>query len=491
MRLDEYLITEDEKTEFYETASVIGIICPNTLVKKIDRYIKDLKAKRGLTNGYDPATILPEIKSIIKSGYDWSAQGVGIIKSLKPTDERFIDLCCLIKGMNTFMNEIGKSIVGNSPKFIHARINDYYKVEKDALGEIKGAKANTADCIISNKDPDTILKAMTKGPIKPDKGLQYINIGTDVKIIQVSLKKSSKGAQLGKVTTFLKTNLEYGVDTEQAVKAITESIIGEGIWDRIKDFASDVWDKLKKAIGNIVGKIRDKYIAIFKGNPNTQYVKDFFTGIGISESISEGTINVPTQKIIDTVSRNPERVVVTINQHLKKLFQLSSDITPVNINYLKPVKKFKKGTESTETFTLISNYLTVRTLIDMLSDTRDISETIRRLVAEMLFGGTKLPLWKVYGDYGDGHAYTYLGTIDVFVGNTPKANIEIIGIKATPTDSHYTITVLMLEDIVDNGRNYIYLRTGTNSSSRISFTFEGTKIVGPIPMDQPLMKKIK
>ena len=486
MRLEDYLITEDEKTEFYETAAVLGIICSDSLVKKINNTLNDIKSKKGIN--YD--SILKDIKSEIKGGYDWSSQGVSSIKSLTSSDtERIIDACCIIKGMNTFMKEVGKKIVGSKPKFIHSRINDYYKAEKNALGEIRGAKANTADCIISNKDVDDILKAMTKGSIKPDKALQYITLGKDVKIIQVSLKKSSKGAQLGKITTFLKTNLDYGDDTESAVKAITEEFLGEGIWDRVKEFASDVWTKLKDAISSVVNAIKNKYLKIFKGDPNPQHVKDFFSDIGISESmeINEGVINAPTQKVIDTISKNPSLAINSVNKQLKKLYTMSSDSIPIRINFLKPVKKFKKGSESTETFTLISNYLTARTLLDMVLDSKDITVTVRRLVAEMLFGGTKLPLWKVYGDYGDGHAYTYLGTIDVFVGDKPKANVEVLGIKATPTESHYTITVVMLEDIVDKGKTYVMLRTGTNSSSRISFVFEGTKIIGPFPMNKSLI----
>lgn len=501
MKLNGYLLLEDERTDFLETCSCIGIVASNGLVKKIDKVFKKEDANIG--------PILDQIKDILNRDYDWIPRGAKQIKALKankPDDFGLIvDLFALIRGMNAFMNEVGKKIVGNSPKFVHNKIDDYYKVEKEILGEIPGAKANTADCIVTNVKPDKLFDAIRKGPIEPDKNLQYIKAGS-AKYIQVSLKKSEKGAQLGKITNFLKTNLGFGGDTEQAVQAITsgqeldknqemilEGILGEGILDTIKNIASSVWNKFTDIVNKLTDKLKKKYISIFKKPPNKKYVDDFFKEVGINEEImTEGKITASTQKIVDEISKNPSAAILAVNKQLKRLKQLAGteETTPITIEQLSPVKKFPAGKESTEVFSLISNYLTVRTLMDMFEDSKDISKTVRRLIAEMLFGGTKLPLWKVYGDYGNGHAYTYLGTIDTFVKSKPRKRnivVEVMGVRATPTDQHYTIMIMMLDDVSKEGKSYVNFRTGTNSSSRISFVFEGTIVRGPYPLDVPLL----
>lgn len=501
MKLNEYLLSEQARTDFLETASCIGIVASNGLVKKIDKVFKKEDA--------NIKPILDQIKDILGRDYDWDSAGAKKIRNLKVNDpndfKSIVDLFALIRGMNTFMNEVGKKIVGNSPKFVHSRIKEYYDTEIEILGEIPGSKANTADCVVTNVKPDKLFAEMRKGPIESDKNLQYVKAG-NAKYIQVSLKKSEKGAQLGKITNFLKMNLGFGGDTEQAVQSIVsgkeidknqeiilEGILGEGILDRIKNIASNVWDKFTDIVNRLTSKLKKKYTSIFKKPPKKEYVDDFFREVGISEeTITEGKITASTQKIIDEISKNPSSAILAVNKQLKRLKQLAGgeETTPITIQQLSPVKKFPAGSESTEVFSLISNYLTVRTLMDMFEDSKDISKTVRRLIAEMLFGGTKLPLWKVYGDYGNGHAYTYLGTIDTFVKSKPRKRnitVEVMGVRAAPTDQHYTIMIMMLEEVSKEGKTYVNFRTGTNSSSRISFVFEGTKVRGPYPLDTPLL----
>jgi len=502
MKFEHHLLTEDARTDFLETASMIGVVCSDSDAAKAAKILDNLKT----VEGNDISDVLDILVKYLDKSYDWNPRGIQQIKNLDFTNiDRVMELFALVRGMNDFMREVGKKIVGNKPYFIHNRINDYYKVEKEVLGEIPGSKDNTADAIISTVSAEKTLEVFKKGNIKPDDKLQFINLEDKIRIIQISLKKSEKGAQLGKITSFLKRNLQFGDETGTAIKSLTEDemaekmlidtgLISEGVWDKLKTIAGDLWKKVSMAIKNAMKKFAGKWIKIFQSKtPPDQYVKEFFTDVGISGNITEGKINAPTQQVIDSISSNPSKAIESVNRLIKRLEDAArTDDTVVTVtNYLKPLKKFS-GKPSTAVFTLISNYLTTRTLIDMVKNEKGVSEVVNRLIAEMLFGGTKLPLWKVYGNYGKGHSYAYLGTIDTFLKeNKPKPKIEILGIRVTPQTDFYTITVLMLEGVYNDGKKYYTLRTGTNSSSRITFVFEGTTVRGPYPMDRSLDQVLK
>jgi hypothetical protein len=506
MRFEEHILNEDKRTDFLETASMIGIVCSDSDAKKANEILANAKNIKEI----DYMKALELLKSYLNKSYDWNPGGKEQIKSLKKHQvEEIVDLFALVSGMNEFMQKIGRRIVGNKPNFIHNQIDTYYKIEKQVLGEIPGAKANTADCIISTVSADATLEALKKGKVEPDSKLEYITLAGGVKIIQVSLKKSEKGAQLGKITNFLKRNLEFGDDVDVAVKTLTEEndtcairlldtgFISEGIWDRIKNMAIDIWNKVTAAIKSAMKSFNSKWLKIFTSKtPPQEYVRDFFVEIGASESesirmskeLNEGSITAPTQAVIDTISQNPSMAITAVNKQVKKLENSvgTNETIALISETLKPLKKFKSK-PSTAVFTLISNYLTVRTLVDMVNNEKSVAETVNRLIAEMLFGGTKLPLWKVYGNYGSGHSYAYLGTIDTFLkDNKSKPKVEILGVKIKPQADFYTISILMLEGVYNDGKKYYNLRTGTNSSSRISFIFEGTGIKGPYPIEKGL-----
>jgi hypothetical protein len=44
----------------------------------------------------------------------------------------------------------------------------------------------------------------------------------------------------------------------------------------------------------------------------------------------------------------------------------------------------------------------------------------------------------------------------------------------------------LLQEITDTGKFYVKIRTGTNSSSRITFVFEGQAVLGPFDIDEKL-----
>ena len=130
MRFDKHLLLEDEKTEFYETASMLGVICPPSLAKKVREIVYNYKN-----------TSLDEIKSALEDcqklagsgGYDWSSQGVASLKAVKMGEARVLDIFALLSGMYDFRVEIVESNAKGKLYFIHNNIEKWYELEGQVL----------------------------------------------------------------------------------------------------------------------------------------------------------------------------------------------------------------------------------------------------------------------------------------------------------------------------------------------------------------------
>lgn len=464
-RFSEHLLLEDKRTDFYEVCSCIGVICGPALGKKLKKLIDG--------GGGNTKALLDEVKKIAGSGgYDWNKSGVSQVQSITLDEPDMVNVCFnLVVGMNVFMQDVGYGIVGTKPYFIHNSINKYYKVEKDTFGEIPYTKANTADCIVSSIPHTQLLKELPKGA-QADKSLQYIEMSNGGKYIQVSLKKDDADAQLGKVTKLVKHL--YGVDSTASVsKRLSESYLSEGLWDKIKSVGASIWGKLK----GMLGKFGSYVLKQFK-KVNTKHLSEFERAMGINE----GTMNAPTKKMVDHVLKYPEKAVNLVNNEAIKLQHMISNS---NIAFNASLAKGFKVTNSGDVFKLIGNYLTIRMIQEIVSDEKKVSENVNRLIGEMFFGGTKMPLWKVFGYFGS-NSYHYLGTLEAFVSQKKDPKIETMGVKMSSSGSFYTIYLYLLEEVNDNGKTYIVVRTGTNSSSRVTFIVEGTTKKGPFPHETPL-----
>jgi len=481
MKYKDYLTERKQSTDFYETAAAIGVVCSDALGKKCTDIIYNYKN----TKIEVIKEALDKIKATLGGNYDWVSKGAAVIKKLtveKDTTE-VIDLMAILAGMYSFRKEIVEMDTSGPLQFIHNKIGEYYKVEKEVLGSIKGAKANTADIIVGNASPSKIFDTMRKGPITTDEAEHYIDLGSGVNIYQCSLKKREAEAQIGKITKFIKKNLGYGVETGAAVKILSHNyidildkiLLNEGIWDKAKHFAKNLWNKVSAAVKKVMSGYISKWIGFFKKSPPDAYIKDFMIGLGnpqLQEAMTELTAGQ-----VESIAKNPSKAIKLINNEIKRLQNtvMKDKTVYLNISLLSPMKKFK-GDAKKAAFTLVSNYCTVRALIDMVADERTTGEVVNRLVAEMLFGSTKLPLWKVFGDYGDGNSYMHLGSMEAWLtGSKAKSDVEVLGIRISPLKDFYVIMVGMLEDIKEDGKKYVLLRTGTNSSSRFTFIFEGIK----------------
>jgi len=456
MRYQQYL-NEDTHTDFLETCSCIGIICPISLAKNIKNYID--------TSSGNTSSLLFEIQQLAGSGNnDWVSNGVSVVKSLNIENDKdkikIYDCFNLVVGMNIFMKDIGYNIVGKNPHFIHKNINNYYKKEKSIWGMMQHIKANTTDILISSK-PD-ILSSITINST-PDSSYQYMINSDNSTYIQVSLKKDAGQAQLGKVTGFMKSL--FSVDK-------TSSVVDKFLSESIVDYLNTFGSKIKKALNTFSQKIIKKF-----GKPNKKHLSDLLQSLNLNESTSN-----KVSMLITKMSDDPSKLINSVNQELSKLINMVSlTNTSSNIKMSNNIQV----KNSNDIFKLISNYLTIRMIQDMLKDKTKLSNSINKVMGEMYFGSTKLPLWKVYG-YFNSKSYTYMGTIDVYTNKQRDPNIDVFGIKITPTKNYYTITLYMIDNVSHKGKTYVKLRTGTNSSSRISFIVEGTNVIGPYPLNKPL-----
>ncbi len=178
-----------------ETASCIGVFINQSLINKINKFFDTAE-------GADE--IKSEIQSVLSQSRDWIPRGKSEVLSMIENKNKFPEVLCLIRGMYNFIDDNVKSVISPGKlNIIHNKINDYYDVEKQVMGEVKGSKANTADCVICNCNFNTLIKNLQENEIHTNEQGGYVTCG-DAIFFQVSLKKSKDMAQLGKVTKKVK-----------------------------------------------------------------------------------------------------------------------------------------------------------------------------------------------------------------------------------------------------------------------------------------------
>jgi len=473
--------SDKELTNFIETSSCIGVICGDALSNELKKFVSTKHKKDEPID--EVQNLLKKVQSICGSGsYDWNPSGVRFIHKMTIDEPRKVNvLFNLVIGMNDFMRGEVDKIIKTPPYFIHHSITEYYAKEKKIFGKIPYTKNNTADIIISDHKHRDTIKSITSGT-NADKSLKYVQTPDGVKFIQVSLKKSEAEAQLGKLTTMVRGL--YDIDTtKDVVNMFTNdpeipTPTNEGaIWDKIKSFVSHITSLVR----GVLQKLTHKF-----GKVDKKHLSQFEKGMGINEDMMSKTGKLLTpnsEALVVSVMKNPTRATSLVNIELKKLQDMARSTSI-------PIKADTVGSFSIKTaedvFHLVSNYLTIKAIQEMVSDSNNLQKNVSRMVGEMYFGGTKLPLWKVYGYFGK-KSWHYMGTLEVSMAKRENLpSIDVMSVRVNKGSGSYIITIYMLEDIDDKGRKYVMLRTGTNNASAPSFIIEGTKPFGPVPMDKPL-----
>lgn len=453
-------------TEMIETASCIGFVLGPSIIKLIDTKPEEAFKKIQSVNG--------------KGSYDWSPQGVSLLKSVKEESDDYFRILALVKGAAIFMRDVGSKIVGKNVHFLQNTMNKkgYYKLETERFGDQAGHKANTSDVIIMNVPKETFYEAFKKGDIKAEDG--YYTIDKKIKVIQISLKQNAQGgAQLGKIKNMLR-----------GMGFLQEEMMDEGLWTKMASMFSGLWNKLKQTIDMIWSKITAKYMDIFTKDKISKSDMDEFKSIIEYNDLTEAKKKKDYSALVQQTIKNKTKLINDINAKIKRIEAMSKDdsITVKSYGSLSPATEIALNDSSTA-FILMANFLTVKTVERMLEDTKDLSKNVRKIIGDMFFGGTKLPLWVVYGyDEATPKPYKLLGTFDAYVKDVPKKKgIEIVGVSIKPQATYYTINLAMIEGINEEQKTYVMVRTGTKSSSEPSFNMEGRNKKS-IPLDESVEK---
>lgn len=518
-------------TAMMETAACIGIggistsaVDPLLNLPSVFKKIKVKKQK-------DVEDYIAQCKNVIKitttaqkqlkfgSG-DWDGTGTSIIDGFTPPSFDVVNLefhensmqdialcCALAKGMSIYCSKV---IGGDAKHFIHAGIKEFYAAEKSRGLTRKGSKSNTADCIISNVSKSTLLAAIADSSNTIEGTTDgYVKVGDSIKYWQASLKKSATGAQMGKVTKSLRGVYDLGISTGEATsllkgekpstnEGLVYEVLAEGFIDNIKAFATKTFNTIKGKFNSAISSFRNKFLGGLQNGRSipSSAVSALMSGY----TIKEGKLKADLKAEIDAIAKSPEQAIKNVNTYIDALNKKvkSNKYAIGTFKKVKPVKNIKMSSDrypgSTTVLSLIANIATAQLITDLVSDVDKTKAIISDLTAEMLFGGTKLPVWKVYGAFGS-TPYSYLGTADVVEKRLSEAEIDfkMLGVKAEPSPkkTYYTITCWVLSELTtDNQKYYTLLRTGTNSGSKLTMIMEGTKLLGPYPINHKLQSLI-
>ena len=152
----------------------------------------------------------------------------------KFSNKDFAILLDLIGGMNDFVS----AVVKFTPHIIHGTIDKGYKraEESNPLVQVSGVKDNTADAIICDSTASALTAAIGTEVVSYDSQGICKTDNSKITFVQVSLKKSKDGAQLGKVTSALL--LKHGI---QPALAIYRAVVGEQYHPDYAQYMNEGW----------------------------------------------------------------------------------------------------------------------------------------------------------------------------------------------------------------------------------------------------------
>tara|TARA_Y100000310_G_scaffold149903_1_gene149289 strand:- start:41 stop:1954 length:1914 start_codon:yes stop_codon:yes gene_type:complete len=488
------------------------------------------------------------LKKGLAKGGDWNSTGKSVIEGLKLPEligegrvpvfyENGLQTIAECSGLAWGMMEFVDAKVGFAPNFLHNKIQDFYATEKARGITRKGSKAATPDAILSNVSAGALLTALadSSNNVVGDASSGVVELGSKVKYIQVSLKKGVTDSQLGKFAKVLRGTYDLGVSNQEAIDILQEKekvtidekffadlipesvgmdevemLIYEGFFSKIKDFATKTWIKLKSTFNNALNKIKSKFFTSKKISSST--VNKLIKGYNIKEWVdsdlellNEAKMSDNTRATIKAIYNNPSTAYKNLATELSKVetnlkgLKEKADYIVDKLSSPKKIPKIsgEKEPGATVVFSLINNIATFETISDLSKESKKLQSIVANLISEMLFGATKQPLFKVYGKMSAGDkAYSYVGTAETVQARIEEGdvNVELLGVNIHKNSNgrpYYNIDCYILNEITaTNEKYYAKIRTGTNSSSHITFVFEGQQVLGPYPLNKDLMEVI-
>jgi hypothetical protein len=434
--------------------------------------VAKLPGKQTLPTITDIDKILKE-KEVVDKGVKWTNDF-----RTKYKNKLDLVLCKTIELIGKDIKEIKDIPWGTGLQIIHKSIGDYYKNTPEKY-IAKGSKENTADMIFLTKGTATdLLNNLPNSTLTWSKDGKISIQGKDIEFVQVSLKKGSDSARIGKLNTLF--NYEFGQLPQSPSKLVgdsefnlnkllqqegffgdlvkkTKDLFTKGIssvitWAKgtltglrnfflksiIKAFKTIERDKVHTSATNILKLTGFNTLTEAAGDPvpiNAALVREM--GVLQKEIIVNDLVNKEYKSFVENVGKinklkknsiliNNAGTIPTLDT---KLFKTSA-----NIVLKRGIGKTISREELLPALKLVVNYASYRTfnilLSDMQSKMKDINDVGEVLVslsgklkAEAMFGSTELPLYIVYGSGGGAH---FKNTRDEF-GTITKDEVQKLG----------------------------------------------------------------
>ena len=467
-----------------------------------------------------------KILAVLANGEDWHKTGKDnlIAKLPKLSNEDFVILIDLIQGMNDFVTNVVKF---TPLHIIHGTIDKGYKKAeaKNSLVQVSGVKDNTSDMIICSKKAIELTAAIETEAVKSDdQGICKTEGG--ISFVQVSLKKSKDGAQLGKVTSALL--LKHKINPALAIfRQVVDAeyhpdyvrVINEG-W--LGDFAKKSLDTLKKVSSGIAAafsKVIDGAKNLVRGwardfkqvwsQEKTAAVSDFSRRFGLKSKDVTGLTEAfnsytdtgqmflaeETEESINDVlkaasQQDINKFVISITKRIEDLVKLYDTEDYLDHKIGKPIiaTKVGKNFNIDIAIKLLANEVSLRTLNKIFATNKsNIDQLVTDMVdiqKEIYFGKTSLPLYKVYAKTEKSVSYEYLGTAADFAkkkenqitGGGGELVYPISGFSVKDQQSkYYNIESWIITGVKNGASTYAQMRMGTNKAGAFSYVVEGTK----------------
>lgn len=477
-------------TETMETAQCMGLYVNGfSILKELESATEETLPK--VTN-----SIKQKFSKALGMSGDYAKPNEILSKlNTMPLGDYFL-IAQLMAGMTKFMDDIPPFTRG-SAHLVHKSIKGYYQAtERSEL--VDGVKDNTADCVVSNVPAAELIAKLNEGlPVEYDKKGVCTISGTNIKFLQVSLKKQEGGAQLGKIYGFLKD--KYGLLDTNAVKDLAlESIeLNEGLRDFLNKgvtFIKGLGSKLLEKISQLGSFLLGFFKKIEKGlkkSPKSEVKKlekELFKA-----GLHEGVLNEAKKpSIYDSFSEIGEnqkvldKLVSNVDSKLQELLKAAMKNPAFYYNGYEKLQLTAPVTKDTVA-KLLTNFQSAIVLKNILGDlSGDAKKLYSQLIdieKEMIYGKTTLPLYKVFGvnKDGKGTAYKQFPGSQKFVEDKLSKDLSdttVFFLRTNAQDGKYfAMTAYGLTGINETtgDMKYSQFRMGTNSSGRYSYNFEGTQ----------------